>query len=262
MKIYISCDMEGASGICRGEQVTKSSPAYQNEGRKYLCADVNAAVAGAIDGGATEIVVSDAHGDGYNFILEMMDARVSLYETTRPGGVRMPALDETFDGMILLAYHAMAGTQNGFLDHTMMSTCVYNYFINGRRVGEIGIDTAWAGHYDVPLIMVSSDAAGCEEAASAFPGIETAVVKWALCRSTARCLPLPQAHECIRRAAAEAVKRCRKLKPWKLDLPIELVYQLYRADYVDSLAAQRGVERIDARSVRRVVHSALDVWPW
>lgn len=255
-KIYILCDMEGTSGIWNRDQVDQKSAAY-TEARALLCADVDAAVAGAFDGGATEIVVCDTHGGGPNFLLEKMDRRVT-YENPALGNM-MPGLDKSFAGLILTGHHAMAGTLNGFLDHTMDSGSWYNFHINETKVGEIGMETAFAGHYDVPLIMVTGDESACAEAEGQFPGILTAAVKKGLGRNKARCLHPAIARQLIRTKAAEAVRKAKELRPWKIKLPATITLELYRSDYADNAAWQSGVERIDARTVRRRIESALDV---
>ncbi len=256
MRIYILCDMEGTSGIWRPEQVQPDKPQYA-QGRELLMADVNAAIAGAFAGGATEVIACDTHGGGAHFALEKMDSR-AVYETPT-GFSPMPSLDETFAGLILTGHHAMAGTLNGFLDHTMDSRHWFRFRINRQAVGEIGMETAVAGHYGVPLIMVTGDEAACREGESQFPGIVTVPVKRGLGRNAARCLAPEVAHNLIRRGAAEAVRRAAEFKPWRLEPPIELELTLYRSDYADALAGRPGVERLDARTVRRMVESAAEV---
>jgi D-amino peptidase len=256
MKIYILCDMEGTSGIWRPEQVEPDRPQYA-EGRALLMADVNAAIAGAFDGGATEVVACDTHGGGAHFILDRMDPRAA-YET--PAGFSpLPSLDESFSGLILTGHHAMAGTLNAFLDHTMDSSRWFAFRIDGRLVGEIGMETAHAGHYGVPLIMVTGDEAACREGEALCPGIVTVPVKRGLGRNAAHCLAPETAHQRIREGAAQAVCRARELEPWRLTPPITLELTLYRSDYADAAAARHGVERVDARTVRRVVDAATEV---
>ena len=256
MKIYILCDMEGTSGIWRPEQVQQANPAYA-EGRALLMADVNACIAGAFEGGATELVVCDTHGGGPNLSLAQMDPR-PVYETPTAFSP-LPSLDESFAGLILTGHHAMAGTLNAFLDHTMDSARWFRFRINGRPVGEIGMETAHAGHFGVPLIMVSGDEAACAEAEELCPGIVTAAVKRGLGRNCARCLSPEVGRALIRQGAAEAVRRAASLPPWRLQPPIELELTLYRSDYADAIAARPGYERVDARTVRRVVHKGTEV---
>jgi D-amino peptidase len=258
MKIYILCDMEGTSGLWQPEQTDLTSPQYQHA-RGLLAADVNAAIAGAFEGGAAELVVCDTHAGGRNFIIEQMadDPRV-VYETPS-GGDALPAIDESFDGLILTGHHAMAGTLNGFLDHTMSSRHWFSMTLNGQPVGEIALETAVAGHFGVPLIMVAGDRAACEEAEAMFTGVVTAPVKEGLGRNRARCLPPGQGQALIRTRAAEAVGKAKKLKPWKPDLPITLELTFTRADYADDAATNPAIERVDARTCRKVVQTAHQV---
>jgi hypothetical protein len=116
---------------------------------------------GIILGGATELVVCDTHGGGPNFLIEKMDPR-PWYETPSEFSP-LPSIDGSFDGLILMCHHAMAGTQNGFLDHTQSSMHWFDYKINGESYGEIGQETAYAGHFGVPLIMVTGDGIACAE---------------------------------------------------------------------------------------------------
>jgi len=256
MKIYLLCDMEGTSGIWRREQTDSSSAHYQ-QGRELLMADVNAAIRGAYEGGASEILVCDTHGGGPNFLIEKMDPR-PRYETPSESSP-LPSIDETFAGLILTGHHAMAGTLNGFLDHTQSSASWFDYQINGESYGEIGQETAYAGHWGVPLIMVTGDEAACAETQRQFAGAVTVAVKRALGRNRACCLHPEKARELIRQGAAEAVGKARMLKPWRLVAPITLELTYYRTDMADSAAARPGNERVGARTVRRVVQSAAEV---
>jgi len=262
MKIYILTDMEGISGIWCPEQVQKGQPEYE-QGRRLLCQDVNAAIAGAFEGGATEVVVLDGHGGAPHFLLEMMDPRAT-YETVKNHLEVMPSLDETFGGLMQVGCHAMAGTLNGFLDHTQSSREWFNLSINGRRFGEIGQAGAYAGAFGVPVILVTGDKAACEEAREFFGGIELVAVKEGLGRNKARCIAPEKAHQMIREAARRAVQRrlAGEFKPFMLEPPIEMRLELYRSDYADAMAARPGVERLDARTVRKVISSAKEIYLW
>lgn len=256
MKIYLLCDMEGTSGIWRREQTDSSTAQYQ-QGRELLMADVNAAIQGCYEGGATELVVCDTHGGGPNFLIEKMDPR-PRYETPSEFSP-LPSIDDSFAGLILMCHHAMAGTQYGFLDHTQSSMHWFDYQINGESYGEIGQETAYAGHFGVPLIMVTGDEAACAETQRQFPGAVTVAVKRALSRSRACCLHPETAHELIRKGAAEAVRKAKTLKPFKPVTPITLELTYYRTDMADGAASRPGNERIGPRTVRRVVQSAREV---
>jgi D-amino peptidase len=251
MKIYIITDMEGISGICSEEQVKKDSPQY-GPARRLLCADVNAAVAGAFEGGAAEVVVNDGHGGGFNLILEEMDPR-AVYERPNGGLDLMPALDDSFAGVFCVGYHAMAGTLNGFLDHTQSSASWYNYYLNGRRTGELGQVGAWAGSYGVPVLLVTGDQAACDEAREFFGPIPAVSVKQGIGRQHARCLHPEIARSRIRQEAARAVSLVGKVPPYRVETPLTVRLEYYRSDMADAVARRPGSRRIDARTVERVV---------
>jgi D-amino peptidase len=259
MKIYILADMEGISGIRTVAQVQSDSSEY-TEGRDLMIADINAAVAACADAGADEIVACDTHGGGGQLRMAAMDPR-AVYETPNAGRM-MPSLDATFDGVILLGHHAMAGTLNGFLDHTISSRHWFEYRINDLVVGEIGIEAAYAGHYGVPVIAVSGDDAACTEARTALGEVECATVKWGIGRNRARCLALPAAHACIRNAIQSALGDLGRFAPFIPSLPATLTLTLYRSDMADEMATHPGVTRIDARSIQRTIDELTDVARW
>lgn len=261
MKVYILCDMEGVSGIRLWDQVRREHPRYA-EGRQLMMGDINAAIGGAFDGGATEVVACDTHAGGGQVAVAEMDAR-AVYEMPTANGGMMPALDENFAGVILLGHHARAGTRGGFLDHTMNSREIFEVRINGRAVGEIGIEAAYAGHFGVPVILVSGDAATAAEAKDLLAPVECAVVKWGLERNKARCLPIPKAEEAIRKTAALAVRRAAggEFSPFRPDLPATIEMTLYRSDYCERYV-RPGVERVGARTVQRRINSLADVFRW
>jgi D-amino peptidase len=225
MKIYISVDMEGISGILNWDQTRPGTPDYQ-EARRYMTADINACVQGCFEGGATEVIVADKHHAGRNVIWHELDARASyvigVVENSPDG--RLPDLEEC-DGLILLGYHAMAGTPDAVLRHTW-SLEWQNVWINGRVSGEIAIDAAIAADCAVPTIMISGDDRACAEALEFLPGIVTAPVKKALSRSGAKLLSQQTAHALIASRAAQAVRNCGQMQPLMLDKPVTIRLQL------------------------------------
>ncbi|MEO8205140.1 MAG: M55 family metallopeptidase [Chthoniobacterales bacterium] len=264
IKIYIQNDMEGISGIRTKDQVSRDSPDYE-EGRKLLMMDLNAAIDGAFAGGATEVVVADCHGGGGQMRIGGMDPR-AVYEMPN-GGIRMASLDETYTGVILLGYHAMAGTVNGFLDHTMSSAEWFEFKINGQVVGEIGIEATIAAHFNVPVIMVSGDeTTGKEARATLGKNTECAVVKWGIGRNKAKCLSLENAHKIIRETTKKAVETAAAnpgyYRVFKPKLPVTAELTLYRSDMVDGFAFRPGIERVNARTIRSRIHSLIDIVNW
>ena len=250
-------DMEGISGIHRVEYVQRGSDRYE-EGRKLLTGDVNAAIAGCCDGGATEVVVRDGHGGGDHFLMDEIDERAVIDHGG--AGRWCGCLDESFDVVMMVGMHAMAGTLNGFLDHTQSSKSWYEYTINGRAVGELGQFACMAGAFDVPVVMVSGDKAATEEATELLGAIEVVAVKDGVGRSVATCLAPRKARQLIGEAAGRALKLAGKIKPWKPQTPIEVILKLNRSDYADGIALRRGNERLDARTIRRVVDDPLHIF--
>lgn len=218
MKVYVMTDMEGVSGVCRRGHVARGEPLY-GDGRRFLTWDVNACVEGCFAGGADEVVVKDAHGGhGENLVWEELDPRAE-YVMGETGRERLAGIHGC-DACILLGFHAMAGTQEAVLEHTMSSASWQNFWLNGRRVGEIAIDAAVAGENGVPTVLVTGDDKACAEAEEFLPGVRTACVKHGLAVEGARLLPPEPAHRRISRAAKEAVAAAEQVEPFLIEPPV------------------------------------------
>lgn len=222
MKIYVAVDMEGISGIIDDEQVIPGRSCY-HEGRQYITEEVNACVSGCIDGGATEIIVADKHYNGRNFIWHELDNRASyvIGRTENSPHGRMPGIDGC-DGIILLGYHAMAGTPGAVLEHTWSPEIWQNLWINEQPAGEIALEMGFAAEFGVPAIMISGDDKACKEAVSLAPDIAVAQVKQGLTLCGAKLLSRGDAHALIRQKASEAVKKCKEIAPPKFKLPVTM----------------------------------------
>lgn len=205
MKIYMAVDMEGISGINSPEYVLQTGRHYA-AGQRLMTADVNAAVCGAFDGGADEVIVADVHAASGNILVEALDERALLLAGT-PHQPRFPFLDEKVDGMFLLGYHAMAGTERANLEHTMSSASWHCFRVNGKPYGELGIDAEIAAESGVPVVMVSGDDKLCAEAKEWLGDVETAKVKQGLGRQSALCLSPKRGQEQVYLHAKRAVQR-------------------------------------------------------
>jgi D-amino peptidase len=255
MKIYIHTDLEGISGIDKRKMIKKNNPKRQYS-IECLMADINAAIEGAFAGGATQVTVLDSHGGGGNFDYSLLDDRADIDE--KENNKWWGKLDETYDGTFFIGAHAMVGTINAFLDHTQSGKSWYNYSVNGRRMGELAQWAMVAGHFDIPMLMVSGDQAACTEARAFFNPLETAVVKRGIGRNKAELVDIKKAHRRIKKAASKALKLIDKAKPFKPILPMEVKLEFTRSSYCDDIAGQDGIERLDARTVRKVVNSYLE----
>lgn len=250
-KIYISADMEGLAGAVTTAQLGPGGFEYEKF-RKIYTAEVNAAIEAAFKGGATEILVSDSHGNGQGLLVDELNQRVQLVRSwPRPFGM-MQGIDDTFDGVFFIGYHASANSSEGIRAHTMSSAHLASVKLNGVSMSEASFNAAIAGHFDVPILMISGDSAATSEAASIIGGIEEAVVKWAYGFHSGRTLLPTAAKAVIADKAEKAMAKIGNIKPYKLSGPIELdiTFQSYQPSEV--LAYLPIVERIDARTVRYI----------
>ncbi len=227
MKIMMGVDMEGITGITCREQTMPGDRMYA-EGVELAIGDVNAAVAGLVAAGVDEIVVWDNHYRSFNHLLPKLHPAASYRRGGGANNLRWAGLDESFDGLVLLGYHAMAGTLHGVLEHTMSSGSWFGLTVNGRAIGEAGMDGALAGAVGAAVIMTSGCEKLCAETRDLFgPDLVTVAVKKGHARHGATCLPPEKTAGMIREGAAEAVKRIGKVKPLDLGSPavVELTYK-------------------------------------
>lgn len=232
MEVLILTDMEGVGGVMTSLQShTNRTPGNEHfhlhqEARRLLTGEVNAAVQGALDGGATEVVVWDGHSSGFNFIVEDLHPGA---EYCIGGGYRQWfPVDASFDAYAMVGFHAMAGTPNAVLEHTQ-SYDVHFYSVNGVEMGEIGQAAVLTGLYDVPAIFISSDDAGCAEAKQLLGDHIVAVsVKSGLGREGARLKAPARCRQLIQ----EGMKRAMSLigrpetKPYKVTPPFAIVEEV------------------------------------
>jgi len=235
MKILIATDMEGITGITTWEQVTPGHAEYARF-RKQMTEDVNAAIRGAYNAGAEEVIVADGHWNGSNILIEEFDPRARLNSGSPSPFSMMQGIDETIDGVMFIGYHARNGSPNAVLDHTWSSKTVANVWLNDILTGEYGLNAAVAGHFGVPVIMVSGDQTACAQMTELLGEIETAVVKQASGRFAAECLAPQVTQELICLGAERAVERLAEgdmPDPFVLDTPITVTVEFFSSDMAD-----------------------------
>jgi D-amino peptidase len=258
LKIYISADMEGVVGVVSNEQLGPQGFEYARF-REFMTQEVNAAIQGAIAGGATEILISDSHGNGQNLLIEKLPSNVMVVRSwPRPLGM-MQGIDETFAGAIFIGYHTATTNLEGVRAHTLSSARLADVRLKGVSVSEAGINAAIAGHFNVPIIMVSGDDAVVKETTALLGNIEGAVVKWASGFHSARTMTPEASYELIRQKAQRAVTRVREFKPYKLSAPIELDVRFKNYRPSEVLSYLSIVERTDAHSIRFVGKDIVEV---
>ena len=179
LKVYISVDMEGITGVVTGDQLGPTGFEY-NRFREFMTAEALAAVQGAKDAGATEIVVSDSHGNGESLLIERFPADVTIVRSWPRPLMMMQGIDSTFDAAMFIGYHSATTNLRGVRAHTISSARLTSIELNGRPMAEAGINAAIAGHFAVPVVMVSGDDAAVEETRALLGDVEGAIVKRAI----------------------------------------------------------------------------------
>jgi len=253
LRVHIIADMEGVAGIVKWEQTTGGHPLYE-EGRRLYTAEINAAVRGARDGGATEIVVMDCHGAGgpwsFNSLLpEDLDPGCE-YVVQEHWTEYTGALEAGCDAALFVGMHARAGTRDGILNHTVSGESWQNLWFNGRVVGETGINAALCGHWGCPVLLVTGDAAVCQEATELLGGrLTTVPVKWGLGRFSARQLPAQRARQVIEAGARRALEDLRAVPAYDPGSPAEIRVEFTRTEALDRYAARHACQVVDDRTL-------------
>jgi D-amino peptidase len=258
MKILIAADMEGISGVVNWDQVNPDHPEYTRF-REIMTEDVSAAVRGAFQGGADEVQVSDGHNKASNILVEKLDTRARLNSGSPSPLAMVTGVDQDVDGIIFIGYHAKAGTINAVLAHTW-SGSVAGVWINQCSVGEIGINTAVAGHFNVPLLMISGDQSACQEAEELVPGVGKVVVKQASGRMAANCLTPKIAQAQIESSAEKAVNKLKASQapsPYKIETPVNLEVEFFKANMADQASVMPGTQRDSSRRISFQTPDAL-----
>ena len=262
MRILIAADMEGVSGVVHWDHVDSQHKEYARF-RKLMTGDVNAAIEGAYEGGAEEVIVADGHGNARNILVEELDPRARLNSGSPSPFAMVQGVDTGVDAAMFVGYHARVGSTNAILDHTWSSMCVANVWLNGKPAGEIGWNAAVCGHFGVPVIMISGDQTACAEAVELLGAVQTAVVKQARGRMSAECLPPELSRHKIREAAARAVRGLRAGQaPQALhfEAPIQATLELVTSDMADRAALLPGATRLEGKRVEITVEDVTTAY--
>ncbi len=258
LKIYISADMEGVVGAVTGEQLGPGGFEYERF-RQFMTNEVNAAIDAARAAGATEFVISDSHGNGQNLLIDQLPVDVTVIRSWPRELSMMAGIDETFDGVIFLGYHASTNNTRGVRAHTMSSANITSLRLNGMTMTEGSMNAAIAGHFGVPVIMVSGDDIAVAENQVIIGDIEGAVVKWASGFHSVRTLTPEAAYEVIRTRTKSALDRIEDFEPYVLDTPIELELGLKHYQPVELLAYLSNVEKVNSHTIRFVGEDITEV---
>jgi D-amino peptidase len=241
--------MEGIAGVVNGEQTSSTGRDY-GIARRWMTQEVNAAIEGAIRAGATEIVVNDSHGSMRNIIISELNNRASLITGSPKPLSMMQGIDETYDAVFLIGYHARAGSEDGVLDHTYSGGSVYSIKVNGMELGESEQNALIAGCFDVPIVLVTGDQTVCAQVKRSLgEEVETAVVKEAIGRYAAKSLTPAKARDLLQKKAKIALENRNRVKPLKLQPPYRFELTYMRSSMADAGELIPQVKRTGPRTV-------------
>ncbi len=248
LKVYISADMEGVVGVVTSDHLGPTGWEYQ-AARKWLTDEVNAAIRAARAAGATEIVVSDSHGNGENILLDEIPRGVRLVRSWPRPLSMMQGIDESFDAVLFIGYHTSTTNPKGVRAHTMSSGTLTAVKLNGVAVPEAVINAAIAGHFGVPVVMISGDDAIIAEAQGHLGDIEGAVLKWNYGFHSAMTVTPVESQEIIAEKVSAALARLDDFEPYRLEGPIEVEVSFKNYLAAELLAYLPIVERVDSHTI-------------
>ncbi|UQA60931.1 M55 family metallopeptidase [Polyangium aurulentum] len=244
MRVYISVDMEGVAGVVHVDQTRRTGHDYERA-RRWMTAEANAAIHGAFDAGATDVLVNDAHGDMRNLLPEELDPRIELISGSLKPLSMVQGVGAGFGCALFIGYHAGAGSRAGILDHTFYGRVVARCRVGGRDFNETAINAAVCGSHGIPVALVTGDGTVCAQAREILVDVETLAVKDAITRYAARTLTPIVAQERIREAAARAVQRAQEgaFAPFQPPTPMNLEIDFVNAACADAAELVPHTER-------------------
>lgn len=257
IKIFISVDMEGITGVVTGEQLGPTGFEYPRF-REFMTADALAAIQGAREGGATEFVVADSHGNMQNLLIDRFSPEVTIIRgSPRPLGM-MEGIDSSFSAVIFIGYHSATTNPKGVRAHTMSSATFAAVELNGVPIAESAMNAAVAGAFGVPVVMVSGDESAVGEVRQLLGDVEGAVVKRSIGFHAAATMTPEAGQALIRARAKAAIGRLKDFKAYLIRGPVtvDLTYKNYTP--AEAMALLPGVERRTAHQVRYLARSIVE----
>ena len=246
-KVFISVDMEGICGVSRWEDVSEKGSDYAYF-RSLMTEEANAAVQGAVDAGATQIIVRDAHGHACNLLPEKLHEKALLIRGWSGGPLlMMEGIDRSFDAAVFIGYHSAAGTADGVLHHTITRRLA-EVRLNGRAVPEITLNAAIAGQFGVPVVFASGDRALIQQAKELLGSREYVIVKEGIGQA-ARNIHPAVARKLIRQGVKRALSEFQNYPPFLPEKPIRLTLQFVEVKDAARAALFPGVQELDSRTV-------------
>jgi D-amino peptidase len=258
LKVYISVDMEGVAGAVTADQLIPGGFEYERF-RRFMTDEAVAAVRGAKAAGATEVVVSDSHGNGENLLIELFPKDVRIVRSWPRHGEMMAGLDSSFGAAVFVGYHASTTNPNGVRAHTISSAHFTRVALNGTAVTEAELNAAFAGALGVPVVFISGDDAAISEVTKRLGSIESVITKKSLGFHSAESLTPAAACDQIYQGVLSAVSHREQRKPYVLTVPITLEISFKSYTSAEIVSYLRSVERSDAHSIRFVGRDMAEI---
>jgi D-amino peptidase len=250
VRIYISCDMEGTAGVCSWEQCDPESRGEYPTYRRYMTREVNAAVEGAREGGATAFLINDSHSSMRNLLWDELPEDVRVVSGSPKPYSMGEEIGSGADAVFLTGYHAKSGDRDGVLAHTFSDATVYRVAMNGTECSEALLVSALAGANGLPVLLVTGDRTIVSETLHYLPWAVGVPVKDSIGYYAINTLTPQAAQAAIRDGAREAAKRVAKAKPFTFAGPVEMLLETTRVENADFIELMPGFERAGGRTVR------------
>lgn len=259
MKIFISSDMEGTAGVVDWDQCLSTGPQYPYY-TDLLTAEINAAIEGAMQAGATEFLVNDAHSKMANLKPDALAGRASYLSGRYKPMYMMQGLDRSFDAIFLVSYHGSMGSEGSTLSHTYFPLAFAEVTINGIVAGEAGINALVAGAYGVPIVLVTGDETTAEETRRFCPAVKAAVVKKSITRFAAESLHPSVAQDLIREQARLGLDELGTAAAPEIERPVTLAISFRTSDYCELASRVAGVDRTGPLAATIVGEDPLEIY--
>jgi D-amino peptidase len=252
VKLYISADMEGTAAVASWTQVDPKNATEYPYYRRLMSLEVRAAIDGAREAGATDVLVNDSHASMRNVSWDEMPTDIRMIFGNRKPLSMSEGIDGTFGAAFFTGYHAGAGMADGTLDHTYSPETLYAVRVNGLTCSEATLNAAVIGTYGVPVVLIAGDRTTCDGVRAQMPWVTPAIVKESLGRFAVNSLSPHAARDVIRSAAREAIANVAFAKPFVFEPPIALEIDFVGTQNADFAELIPNVERIGGRTVRYV----------
>ncbi|UCG91939.1 MAG: M55 family metallopeptidase [candidate division WOR-3 bacterium] len=262
LNAFISFDFEGMSAVSSWREIKKDSSSLQR--LQMLATDeVNATIRGIkrAHKHVGDITVCDSHAAGENLLIERLEKGVYLTKGSPRNYYMVEGINENYDILFFIGYHAMVGTKRALMDHSYSSSSIYNIKVNGKYVGETEINAAVAGHHGVPLGLVSGDDQLIKEVKKFFGAyVETVITKYGISRHAAKCRHPADVQEELENKAFKAVKKVKKLKPFTFKRPIKAELEVVQSLIGDVVELIPGLKRVETRRFSFTTKDTLEFY--